>query len=254
MLEDRSAETFATWLRQHPGVEVISRDRSKDYQRGATDGAPAAQQVIDRWHVLNNLREAVERFLNHTQMQPNAQATKQLRQKRTSSELARREGSRQRRLALYQQVVALHQQGGTISGRARQLQIGKQTVRKFIAAKSFPEWSKAQQTSSAIDPSREALKQLWDQGYHAPHQLWQCLQAEPGFSGGYMLVSRWVQLQTEADAQALNQSPSHNGATAKGMAPRHLSWSFLRDPSRLEKQEQETLSLIRQEKNVRPSR
>ena len=43
VLNDRSAETFAQWLRQHPGVEIISRDRSKDYQRGATDGAPQAQ-------------------------------------------------------------------------------------------------------------------------------------------------------------------------------------------------------------------
>ena len=250
LLEDRSAETFANWLRQHPGVEIISRDRSKDYQRGATDGAPQAQQVIDRWHVLKNLREAVERFLNHTQIQHNVQATKQLRQKRTSSELARREGSRQRRLALYHQVVELHQQGGTISGIARQLQIGKQTVRKFIAARSFPEWSKAQQTRSAIDPYRDVLKQLWDQGCRAPQQLWQSLEAQQGFSGGYMLVYRRVQLQREGDAQALNQSQDHHGATAKGMAPRHLSWSFLRDPSRLEKQEQEVLSLIRQEKNV----
>jgi transposase len=45
VLEDRSAETFARWLRQHPGVEII---RPKDYARGATDGAPQAQQVIDR--------------------------------------------------------------------------------------------------------------------------------------------------------------------------------------------------------------
>jgi len=205
--------------------------------------------VIDRWHVLKNLREVVERFLNRTQIQHNTQATKRLRQKRKSLELARREGSRQRRLALYQQVAELHKQGGTISGIARQLQIGKQTVRKFLAAKSFPEWSKAQQTRSTIDPYRDALKQLWDQGYRAPHQLWQSLQAQRGFSGGYMLVYRWVQLQREVDAQALNQS-QNNGATAQGMAPRHLSWSFLRDPSRLEKQEQAMLSRIRQEKNV----
>lgn len=250
LLEDRSAQSFAQWLRQHPGVEIISRDRSKDYQRGATDGAPDAQQVIDRWHVLKNLREAVERFLNRLQIHQQAQATKPLQQKRTSSELARREGSRQRRLALYQQVVALHQQGGTIAGIARQLQIGKQTVRKFIAARSFPEWSKAQQTRSGIDPYRGDLKQLWDQGCHAPQQIWQRLQAERGFSGGYMLVYRWVQLQREVDAQVLNQSQSQPEATAKAMSPRHLSWSFLCDPSYLEKQEQEILALIRQEKNI----
>ncbi len=218
--------------------------------RGATDGAPDAQQVLDRWHVLKNLREVVERFLHRTHIQQQTQATKALRQKRTSSELARREGSRQRRVALYQQVVALHQQGGTISGIARQLQIGKQAVRKFLAAKSFPEWSQAQQTRSAIDPYRDALKQLWDQGCHAPQQLWQHLQAEQGFSGGYMLIYRWVQLQREVDTQALNPSPSQPRATTKGMAPRHLSWSFLGDPARLQKPEQEVLSLSRQEKDV----
>jgi len=192
----------------------------------------------------------VERFLNRTQKQQDAQATQQLRQKRTSGELTRREGSRQRRLTLYNQVVALHKQGGTISGIARQLQIGKQTVRKFIAAKSFPEWGRAQKTRSTIDPYRETLKQFWDQGCHVPQQLWHRLQEQSGFSGGYMLVYRWVQLQKEVDAQALDQSQSPNGATAKGMAPRHLSWSFLRDPSRLEKQEQEILSLTRQQTDV----
>ncbi|HEU5383205.1 MAG TPA: transposase [Ktedonobacteraceae bacterium] len=226
-------------------VEIISRDRSKDYQRGATDGAPAAQQVIDRWHVLKNLREAVERFLNRTQKQQDALATQQLRQKRTSGELTRREGSRQRRLTLYNQVVALHKRGGTISGIARQLQVGKQTVRKCIAAKSFPEWGRVQKTRSTIDPYRETLKQFWDQGCHVPQQLWHRLQEQSGFSGGYMLVYRWVQLQREVDAQALDHSQPQ-----KSLTPRQLSWSFLHDPSHLEKHEQEILLLTRQQTDV----
>jgi transposase len=161
LLEDRSAETFAEWLRQHPGVEIISRDRSKDYWRGATEGAPQAQQVIDRWHLLKNLREAIERLLSHTQVPEDASEAAGLaaspRQKRTSGERARSEGSRELRLALYQQVNELYQQGGSILGIARQLQIGHQTVRKFVRSPSFPEWSKPARTQSAIDPNRPYL-------------------------------------------------------------------------------------------------
>ena len=63
LLPDKSAESFAAWLREHPGVEIISRDRGKEYIKGATDGAPNAIQVADRWHLLKNLRDALKRLL-----------------------------------------------------------------------------------------------------------------------------------------------------------------------------------------------
>jgi transposase len=67
LLADRSADTLARWLAEHPGVEIISRDRANDYIEGASRGAPDAIQVADRFHLLQNVREIVQRLLDRHQ-------------------------------------------------------------------------------------------------------------------------------------------------------------------------------------------
>jgi hypothetical protein len=63
LLPERSAESTVAWLEQHPEIEVITRDRSKLYADAATRGAPQATQVVDRFHLVRNLGEALEAFL-----------------------------------------------------------------------------------------------------------------------------------------------------------------------------------------------
>jgi transposase len=63
LLPDRAAGTLAARLRRCPTIAVVARDRSPEYARGVAAGAPEAIQVVDRWHLLRNLREALERAL-----------------------------------------------------------------------------------------------------------------------------------------------------------------------------------------------
>ncbi|MGW2398211.1 transposase [Kitasatospora sp. NPDC001664] len=63
ILADRATSTFATWLRDHPEVRVVCRDRAGSFREWAQAGAPRAVQVADAWHLLNNLAQAVERVI-----------------------------------------------------------------------------------------------------------------------------------------------------------------------------------------------
>jgi len=63
LLPDRAAETLASWLRAWPSIEVVARDRSAEYARGISLGAPEATQAADRWHLLANMRQVLERWL-----------------------------------------------------------------------------------------------------------------------------------------------------------------------------------------------
>ena len=63
LLPNRSAATLAAWLRHEPEIQLVARDRSTEYARGTTLGAPGAVQVADRWHLLLNTRQMIERWL-----------------------------------------------------------------------------------------------------------------------------------------------------------------------------------------------
>lgn len=76
LLPDRSADSLAAWLMQHPTVTLVSRDRSALYADGIARGAPRAVQVVDRFHLMHNPREAVEAFVHDQRPAIEAAATR----------------------------------------------------------------------------------------------------------------------------------------------------------------------------------
>jgi transposase len=65
VLPGRSMKGTAEWLKRHPDIEIISRDRCGLYARASREAAPLARQVADRFHLLQNLRDAIETQMTH---------------------------------------------------------------------------------------------------------------------------------------------------------------------------------------------
>lgn len=174
LLRERSAQALRDWLKHHPEIRIISRDRADDYIKGASDGAPQAVQVADRWHLLRNLREMLTRILDrhHATVR---QAARSMADKpaptppsvpprtRSRRNQARSESRRARRLQRFEEVKRLHGQGIRQRTIAKQLGMHRSTVRRFIRALSFPERAPRQGYRRA-DPSEPYLKRRWAEG------------------------------------------------------------------------------------------
>jgi transposase len=123
LLPDRRAETVAAWMRKLPDLMVVSRDRGGEYASAAAQGAPQALQCADRFHLLKNLGEAIEGLLAHhlaahckrqTQatLEQSAPVWRAKRAARPTPQVERlHQARREERLALSEQVIALHKQG-----------------------------------------------------------------------------------------------------------------------------------------------
>jgi transposase len=63
LLPDREASTLTDWLLARPSIETVARDRSVTYHNGIMMGRPYATQIADRWHLLNNLGDGLEKMI-----------------------------------------------------------------------------------------------------------------------------------------------------------------------------------------------
>lgn len=208
LLPDATAQSLAQWLKEHPGVEILSRDRAGVYAEGAKQGAPHAVQVADRWHLLKNLSETLERVLDQnrwalTQAAPALQEPIPVAWPPTKGKTAEEESRqrRQKRLKRYEQVVQLARQGIGQREIARRLQMARATVAHYLRADAFPERAPRAPSPTSLDAFKPYLHRRWQEGCRNACQLARELK-EQGYTGVASWVRRYVGCLRQAETKA----------------------------------------------------
>jgi transposase len=253
LLPDRKAETASVWMSAHPEIELVSRDRAGDYASAAKAYAPQAVQCADRFHIVNNLREALEGVLaRHLAAHRRSQAEKssvtplsdaQSKQppKQSPKATKQSQAKREERLAQYEQVVALRKLGLSQTAIADQVGVGHATVSRWLAHGAFPE-QQPRPRKTGLDPYLPFLRQRWEAGCHNIAQLYRELLGR-GYTKSYESVyDQLVRLLPEGKKNAgkgTDLSPTP-------VSSRQATFLFLRRSKELEADEQETLITLRQ--------
>jgi transposase len=265
LLPDRSAETLAAWLKEYPSLRVVSRDRSTEYERGIKEGAPEVVEVLDRWHLLKNLREAAERVLEHnhgvlstvrlpSSTDQDSSAPEYTPEPRAEKERKASEAARRKRLANYKKVKKLHEQGMNMLAICRSLGMSREAVRRYVHADSFPERRRPPRQPSILDPFEPYLGKRWQDGCRNASRLWREIR-EQGYPGTPRRVLQWARQRREEPAPS---TPGRYQATMakrcqkrtlrdpigkadRTPSPKRLVWLLLGDPEDLVDAEREAL-------------
>ena len=221
ILPGRDGVALKKWLEEHPGVEVITRDRWAAFAQATNEGAPKAQQVADRWHLLKNLREAVERILDRfapqitkiVQQTVPAEATMPppaaMEEPPTNSRpvpaevvparppvpLSAREQARQAKKQAREQrhrlVREMRDQGHSIRVTARQLGVSTKMVIRYRRQETCPDWKPGRRGPTQVDPYKSDVEQWISGGGRNTKDLHRLL-GQKGCRACYDAVRRYV--------------------------------------------------------------
>ncbi|QLL64224.1 ISL3 family transposase [Sinorhizobium mexicanum] len=202
ILDDRSVASAARWLKRHPSVEIVSRDRCGLYAQAAREGAPQARQVADRFHLMQNLRVAIEEQMSLSgratgrallpdkiigsaqvdliQDDPHVDATHRLRV---------RHAHRQSRQVVFDTVHALRNEGLSCSEIARRTGYGRRSIAKWLTFETPPD-----RRRSALKPTSplyfEAfLAECWKDGNRCGRHLFHDIK-QRGYTGSFSNLER----------------------------------------------------------------
>jgi transposase len=274
LLPDRDADTVAAWLKAHPGIEVVGRDRSATYAEAATQGASQAVQVADRWHLLKNLREAVERVLERhsaivgaalkaletpTEPPPDAAAPETGATPSPvgppppqppsepcpeSPRIRAEQSKRQERIDRFEQVHELHKRGHPAARIARELGLSRRSVFRYLQRETYPAWGLGGSRRSRLDGYREWIDARLAEGFLNVAAMHRQL-TERGFEGSYGSVYALVTKRLGAAGIRRDRLNAADPPVPAPPSARQLSFEWARRPEKRKPPEQARLDAIR---------
>ncbi len=198
LLPGRDQRTLATWFRKYPEIQIVSRDRSGVYATAAREGAPQARQVANRWHLLKNIGDVLERMM-YRHMPLIRLVVRELSLKKSPepeisvpvASLRRLERLKQhirkKRHQRWTEVMALHNKGCSFREISRITGLSRVTVSRWVGSGTFPEMSTRPPKRGLLDPWREWLKEQRESGNYNASRIWREMVAR-GFTGSETIV------------------------------------------------------------------
>lgn len=263
----RDGAALTEWLKRHPGVEVITRDRWAAFAQAATEDAPQARQVADRWHLLKNLREAVERLLGRHSAQIHEALTAEL--PTPATEQAKPEppsplveqptphgGSRairqqtrqtrqQERSRQFERVKGLRAAGLSLRRIARATGLSVRCVLRYMRSGRCPDWRPGRKAPTMLDPLAGWIDAWVRRGGRNAAQLYRELAGQ-GFTGSYDAVRRCLARRLGSTGRpGPRVGPLPPPAPPPPPSARKLSFEFIRRPEDRRAEEQARLDKLR---------
>jgi transposase len=232
LLPGRDGDAFEAWLREHPGIKVICRDRGTAYARAARAAAPGAIQVADRFHLHQNLAAAIEKTVAALlpALEPEPQSGPGGHRDSHGKDRKLPARYRERHAA----VRELRAEGLSNTQIAARLGLGKDTVGRYANADSPGElMARASRRASVLDPWKPYLHKRWNEGETNATVLDKEIR-DQGWKGSLNVVQRYLRQYRTADGRDRYQGrPRHSAPTVTFPKPRQAARWLMTAPGNL---------------------
>jgi hypothetical protein len=207
VLEDRSVESTKAWLQERPTIEIVSRDRCGLYAQAAREGAPQARQVADRFHLVQNLREAINEQISvygHAHIRPilSEDAIASARSQQRRARLAHR----QSRQEIFDRLQALRQQGLTYSEIARRTGYERRSIANWLTSNAPRDRNRASLNPTLPLYFEAFLAEYWKNGNRVGRHLFYDIKNR-GYTGSRSNLERLLKVWREAENIQLDEPP-----------------------------------------------